>query len=227
MKFFIENKELDDTIKDIRMRIRNLKNGEVADSMKQYGIIYKRNFGVDIPRLKEISSRYQQNHDLAQRLWALKIREMMILATLLQPADKFTPELADEWLLEVTNTELAEQTTMNLFSKLPFAAEIAINWINSNELWHQIVGFMLIARVWKTLSETQISEILERAVKMTDTDELMLYKSIALALSRVCRRDKETAELVLQQIDRFKDSEKISEKYIYNEISNEVSFLIF
>ncbi len=227
MKLFIGNKALDDTIKDIRKKIRLSMNGEVSDSMKNLGIVYKRNFGVSFPRLKEISKMYAQNHDLAQRLWALKIRETMILATMLQPIDKFTPELADEWLQEINQPELAEQTTMNLFSKVPFATDMALKWINSPELWHQIVGYTLIARVWRNFSESQISAIIEKAIQAANSEELMLYKSVALALSRICRRDKNTAETIMNQISRFKDSEKTSKKYIFNEISNEISFLEF
>lgn len=227
MNFFIENKELDNTIRDIRKKIRLSMNGDISESMEKKGITYKRNYGVNIPRLKEIQGLYEPNHDLAQRLWALKIRETMILATLLEPIEKFTPDLAEKWLADVNQTELAEQTTMNLFSKLPFATEIALEWINSKELWSQIVGYMLIARVWRNFSDSQISTITEKVLHATDTDELMLYKSIALALNRMCRRGKATAENIMAQINRFKDSNKTSEKYIFSEISNEVSFLNF
>lgn len=227
MNFFIENKEIDDIIRDIRKKIRLSMNGDISQSMEKMGIVYKKNFGVNIPRLKEIRSLYQPNHDLAQRLWALKIRETMILATMLQPIDKFTPELAGKWLTDINQPELAEQTTMNLFSKLPFAAELALDWINSPELWNQIVGYMLIARVWKSFSEIQISAIIEKAIQMANTGEMMLYKSIGLALSRIARKNKSTAEKILQQIDPFKNSDKASEKYIFSEISNEVSFLNF
>ncbi len=212
MNFFIENKEIDDIIRDIRKKIRLSMNGDISQSMEKMGIVYKKNFGVNIPRLKEIRSLYQPNHDLAQRLWALKIRETMILATMLQPIDKFTPELAGKWLTDINQPELAEQTTMNLFSKLPFAAELALDWINSPELWNQIVGYMLIARVWKSFSEIQISAIIEKAIQMANTGEMMLYKSIGLALNRIARKNKRTAEKILQQIDPFKNSDKASEK---------------
>ena len=225
MKFFIENKEIDDTVREIRKKIRLSMNGEVSASMTQRGLKYKRNFGVNIPRIKEISQNYSPNHDLASRLWALKIRETMILATLLQPLKKFSKKDAEEWMEAVDQTELAEQISMNLFSKLPFATELALDLINSDKMWNQIVGFMVIARVWKTISEEELLQILNRSVELSPKDELHLYKSISLALSRLCRKDEYFSKLILEKISGFDGSELVSQKYIFSEIKNEVDFM--
>lgn len=225
MKFFIENKEIDDTVREIRKKIRLSMNGEVSASMTQRGLKYKRNFGVNIPRIKEISQNYSPNHDLASRLWALKIRETMILATLLQPLKKFSKKDAEEWMKAVDQTELAEQISMNLFSKLPFATELALDLINSDKMWNQIVGFMVIARVWKTISEEELLQILNLSVELSPKDELHLYKSISLALSRLCRKDEYFSKLILEKISGFDGSELVSQKYIFSEIKNEVDFM--
>lgn len=225
MKFFIENKEIDDTVREIRKKIRLSMNGEVSASMTQRGLKYKRNFGVNIPRIKEISQNYSPNHDLASRLWALKIRETMILATLLQPLKKFSKKDAEEWMKAVDQTELAEQISMNLFSKLPFATELALDLINSDKMWNQIVGFMVIARVWKTISEEELLQILNRSVELSASDELHLYKSISLALSRLCRKDEYFSKLILEKISGFDGSDLVSQKYIFSEIKNEVDFM--
>lgn len=225
MKFFIENKEIDDTVREIRKKIRLSMNGEVSASMTQRGLKYKRNFGVNIPRIKEISQNYSPNHDLASRLWALKIRETMILATLLQPLKKFSKKDAEEWMEAVDQTELAEQISMNLFSKLPFATELALDLINSDKMWNQIVGFMVIARVWKTISEEELLQILNRSVELSPKDELHLYKSISLALSRLCRKDEYFSKLILEKISGFDGSDLVSQKFIFSEIKNEVDFM--
>lgn len=225
MKFFIENKEIDDTVREIRKKIRLSMNGDVSESMTQRGLKYKRNFGVNIPRIKEISQNYSPNHDLATRLWALKIRETMILATLLQTIEKFSKKDAEEWMKSVDQTELAEQISMNLFSKLPFATELALDLINSDKMWNQIVGFMVIARVWKSISVEELLQILNRSVELSTSDELHLYKSISLALSRICRNGESFSKLILEKISGFDVSDLVSQKYIFSEIKNEVDFM--
>ena len=151
MKFFIQNNELDKSVQEIRRKIRTLMNGVVADSMKDKGIVYKKNFGVDLPHLRDLARKYPPGHDLAQRLWALQIRETMILATLLEPADTFAESMAGEWMQSVNNIELVEQICMNLFSKLSYGSQLAIRLIHVDQKWSRITGFTLSARLWKDL----------------------------------------------------------------------------
>ncbi len=226
-KFFIQNEELDNRVKEIRFRIFNTKNGVVVDSMREKGIIYKRNFGVDLPKLKEMALRYQPNHDLAKRLWSQQIRETMILATLLEPIEDFTAEEADKWMMDVCNIELTEQISMNLLAKMDFAAEFALKNIQSEDFWRKITGFTLAARIWKNFTENQIDEIIKCALKNSKTEEFLLYKTVAVSLGRLCRRDEKTASRIFSAVKEFENSDKNSERYIFNEINNEISFLNF
>lgn len=225
MKYYIANFELDQQIKEIRAKIRLSMNGIVADKMTQNGIFYKKNYGVDIPRIKEIAKLYIQNHDLAQRLWNLQIRETMIMATLLEPADKFTEELAQQWVETFNQIEIVEQTCMNLFSKLSFAASLSLKWIQSDKPWIQICGFILAARIANRFNENEIGTITQQASTLSDTNELHLYKAIALCLSRCARKDKHTATYILKEIDSFSNSSSTARQYIHNEVKQEILFL--
>jgi 3-methyladenine DNA glycosylase AlkD len=74
-----------DTIREIKAQFRLFMNGVASHSMREKGLDYKLNFGIELPRLKEISLRYEKNHSLAVEVWKENIRECKILATLLQP----------------------------------------------------------------------------------------------------------------------------------------------
>lgn len=225
MKFYISNPDLDAKIAEIRRKIRLSMNGVVSEQMEKNGILYKINYGVSIPRLKEIAKTYTPNHDLAQRLWLLQIRETMILATLLEPTDKFSPELADEWVESFHQTELVEQSCMNLFSKLPFASTLAIRWIQSHKLWIQITGYVLAARIAPVFNHDEITGIIKRISELSTTEELHLYKAMALCLSRIARKDKDTATYILKEIEAFIDSSHTAQQYIATEVKQEILFL--
>jgi 3-methyladenine DNA glycosylase AlkD len=225
MRYYIANPELDRQIKEIRAKIRLSMNGIVSDQMTQNGIIYKKNYGVDIPRIKEISKSYTPNHDLAQRLWNLKIRETMIMATLLEPIDKFTEGIAQEWAESFNQIEIIEQTGMNLFCKLPYATSLSLKWIHSDNIWIQISGYIVAARVSQKFNQAEIAEIVQNALKSADTNELHLYKAIALCLSRCCRKGKEAATYILKEIEMFSQSSSIAQRYIFNEVKQEILFL--
>ena len=64
-----------------------------------------------------------------RRLWKEDIRECKILAGLLQPVDSFLPEIADIWVENIRNIEIAELTCMNLFQYLPYAPAKSFHWI--------------------------------------------------------------------------------------------------
>lgn len=227
MKLFIENKELDNTVKEIRRRIRASMNGVVADSMKEKGILYKRNFGVDLPHLREMAKKYEQNHDLAQRLWSLEIRETMILATLLEPAESFNEDYAEKWLRSVNNIELVEQICMNLFSKLSYGKDFSLKLMHSDESWHQITGFTLAARLWKDFDDNQVDILIKAAFVKSDVEDYYRNKAATLLLSRLCRRSKEISEKIWTQVSSFEHSNKLHQRYMADEIANEISFLNF
>ncbi|MFV0390983.1 MAG: DNA alkylation repair protein [Paludibacteraceae bacterium] len=227
MRFFIENKKIDEAVREIRRKISASKNGVVADSMKQYGVIYKNNFGVDIPRLKEIASQYTSDHDLSQRLWALRIRESMILAMWIQPVEKMTPTIANNWLDDIQQLELAEQAVMNLFSKLDFATELAQEWIYSTDKWHQTTGLLLISRIWNNISNEQAEQIIHQLIQLSDTESVEIYASVAVTLCRLARRGREVREEILRLISPFEHSNSFGQKYIFVEVNDELSFSNF
>ena len=80
----------------------------VSQSMREKGMEYKLNFGIEYPRIKEIAAGYEPDHELAQALWKENIRECKILAGLLQPADTFYQEIADIWIEGMDYPELAD-----------------------------------------------------------------------------------------------------------------------
>lgn len=225
MKYSLITPELNDLTTDIKRKIRLSMNGIVSDQMEKSGICYKLNYGVTIPRIKEIASGYAPNHDLAQHLWKLKIRETMIIATLLEPIDKFTIEMAHSWTDSFNQIEIIEQTNMNLFCKLPFANLLALEWIQSPKRWTQITGFILSARININFSKEEINTVINKGLELSVTDNLHLYKAVAVCFSRFCRIGKETASFILKETSLFSDSSLISQQYISNEVKQEILFL--
>ena len=225
MKYCLSTPLLDTQITEIRLKIRLSMNGIVSEQMNQKGIVYKKNYGVSIPRIKEIAATYTPNHDLAQRLWLLQIRETMILATLLEPTEKFTLQNAQEWILQFNQIEIVEQTCMNLFCKLNFANTLTCQLIQSDNIWMLITGFILAGRIADKINTPEMSIIVERALEVSGTNVLHLYKAVGLCLSRLCRKDKETATYILKEIDSISHSNSIAQLYICSEVKQEILFL--
>ena len=101
--------DIKEQLKDIKTQLRLSMNGAVSQSMREKGLVYKLNFGVELPRIKMIAEGYEKNHDLAQALWKEEIRECKILAGMLQPIETFYPEIADIWVENIRNTVCSGQ----------------------------------------------------------------------------------------------------------------------
>ncbi len=225
MKYGFISTELDLQSTEILQKIRLSMNGITSSQMTKRGIDYKKNYGVAIPRIKEIAFSIKSNHHLAQHLWKLSIRETMILATILQPIDDFKQEMAQNWISKFDQIEIIEQSCMNLLCKLPYSVSLSCDCLKSEKEWEKITGFILAARIFKQLNETELEFIIERALEVVDNGNYHLNKSVALCLSRLCRKNNETANLVWNHIKEYKLEKSNNKAFIYTEVEQELLFL--
>ena len=83
--------DIKEQLKDIKTQLRLSMNGAGSQSMREKWLLYKLNFGVELPRIKMIAEGYEKNHALAQALWKENIRECKIMAAMLHPIESFYP----------------------------------------------------------------------------------------------------------------------------------------
>ena len=72
-----------ETLKQIKADFRANMNGVASAHMRESGLKYHVNFGIELPRLQEIMKEYQPSHELAQQLWMENVRESKIAAAML------------------------------------------------------------------------------------------------------------------------------------------------
>ena len=163
-------------------------NGVISQSLREKGLKYRLIFGVELPRLKEIAAGYVPNHELAQALWKEDIRECKILAAYLQPVESFYPEIADIWVEQIHNSELADYVCMALFRRLPYASQKAFQWIASGERMPMYIGFRLMTHLFATLgtemNERSRDEFIDQAQAILQGDDLLLKQAAHAALER-------------------------------------------
>lgn len=217
--------QLNDKIKDIRTRLRLAMNGAVSQSMREKGLVYKLNFGVELPRLKEIAAGYEKDHQLAQALWKEDIREFKILAGLLQPVDTFFPEIADIWVESINNIEIAELTAMNLFQHLPYAPAKSFQWIAAEDEYTQTCGFLTITRLLAKkgdMTDRAAGEFLDQAITAILSGTYHVRNSATSALRKFMAHSEENAFRACRLVESYKDSEKETEKFLYSVVKEQV-----
>ncbi|CDA70723.1 DNA alkylation repair protein [Phocaeicola coprocola] len=216
-----------ETIKDIKSKFRLFMNGMVSQSMREKGMEYKLNFGIEYPRIKEIAAGYEPDHELAQALWKENIRECKILAGLLQPADTFYQEIADIWIEGMDYPELAEYTVMNLFQRLPYASEVVFRWMADEREMFQLCGFLLMARLLmkgEKLNERAEAEFLDQACTAVEGDCGPVQKAASVALRKYAHQSRDNKRTVSKQLGIWAKSEKPAVRALAEDIKADLEF---
>lgn len=216
-----------ETIKDIKSKFRLFMNGMVSQSMREKGMEYKLNFGIEYPRIKEIAAGYEPDHELAQALWKENIRECKILAGLLQPADTFYQEIADIWIEGMDYPELAEYTVMNLFQRLPYASEVVFRWMADERERFQLCGFLLMARLLmkgEKLNERAEAEFLDQACTAVEGDCGPVQKAASVALRKYAHQSRDNKRTVSKQLGIWAKSEKPAVRALAEDIKADLEF---
>lgn len=202
-------------------------NGMVSQSMREKGMEYKLNFGIEYPRIKEIAAGYEPDHELAQALWKENIRECKILAGLLQPADTFYQEITDIWIEGMDYPELAEYTVMNLFQRLPYASEVVFRWMADEREMFQLCGFLLMARLLmkgEKLNERAEAEFLDQACTAVEGDCGPVQKAASVALRKYAHQSRDNKRTVSKQLGIWAKSEKPAVRALAEEIKADLEF---
>lgn len=174
-------------LKQIKQGFRLLMNGVASQSMREKGLQYKINWGIQLTELQKIAEEYGKDYDLAVELWKENIRECKILATMMMPPEKMLPELADLWMEKTPSQEIAEMTAFHLFQYLSYAPAMAYEWIASNRQLYQICGFQILSRLFmngRKPDERGINELIDQSVAALSESPMAVKHAAHLCLLR-------------------------------------------
>ena len=179
--------DLPTQVRFVKRSLHGMMNGPVSASMREKGLTYKVNFGVELPRLREFATSLPHTYELASALWKEDIRECRILAGLLMPAEKFDSELADVWVEQMRFAEEAECTVVHLFARLPYASEKAFAWIAREEPMFRLCGWHLLSRLFMQgakPSPRDAEEMLDQAASELIGTDMVLKRAAHTAILR-------------------------------------------
>lgn len=188
-----EKRDLAWQLREVKRMLHGMMSGPVSASMRQQGLAYKVNFGVDQPRLREMRAEIASLTDdaaaLAQALWKENIRECRILACMIMPRKAFEADLAQEWVSQLRYAEEAQALTMYLLADEDYAADLAFRLVAADDTMQRLVAWLIFGRVFsmgKSLRERDADEWLDHvAAELHDqTADMELRRTALNALNR-------------------------------------------
>ena len=158
----------------IKHRIALSMNGICAESIRNSSLGYKKSFGVDWVRLREIAGEFEKDYDTAFELWNSEVREHKLVAAALCPSSEMTDERLKTWMEGVFNTELAEILSFALLSRCEHLKKPLLKMEESEEpLWryaaYHALGRMKNFTIWMSDEEKRMAV---EKIKVCDRDDL-------------------------------------------------------
>lgn len=179
----MEAESIPDKLREIKQELRAMMNGPVSQAMRQRGLSYKVNFGVELPRLQEFATSLPHDRRLAIALWQEDIRECRLLAGMVMPVEDFSADLATLWFESIRFTEEADCTVFHLLRHEPWASQLVMPWLASERTMFRYGAYVLICqllRQGKRFTTRDAMEFLDHARADIEGDE----RSVALAARR-------------------------------------------
>lgn len=203
MKFFAINPEIDQEFNKVLSLVNLRKNGETAEMLNRMGMNYQKNYGVSLVHIRQIAASAPHQNELARRLWHRQIRETMIVATLI--ADPNAMDLSEllEWGHMIHNTELAEQTAMNLFARSAQLPSLIEDFQNSGSPFIKATAYFSLA--WSLRNpQPDASATIKLILKLTDNcrpEHPIMSRGLSMLLRQTIRQFPNGPQLALQWIE--------------------------
>lgn len=90
---------------NVKRRFFAMRNGMLADTLRNAGCPYRIIFGLNLPQLREIADAFGYDEALAEELWRNdSTRESRLLAPMLVNPATFSPEHAEGWIAELKSS---------------------------------------------------------------------------------------------------------------------------
>jgi 3-methyladenine DNA glycosylase AlkD len=214
-----------ETILEVISKIRQLRNGDTANSMRQMGIIYPVNYGVSIPDLKAIAKPHAGDHPLALALFEQDIRECKILASIIDDPKLVGGEQIDRWSNDFNNIEIVEQVCSNLFWKVDCSLSRSIEWcLGENPLLIK-AGLIIVMRKASDFEtkDTVFEPYFEIIENLPDENELDYTGYAVGALRQIAARNEMLREKALKTALNLANSPSAVKAWIGNQLLFELT----
>jgi len=162
-------------------RLRKEMNGAALDTMRYFGADYERNYGVQIYAIRNLAREIGTDHELAEYFYTQNIREVRLVALWIADAERVATPDFDFWASGIINSEVAEQASHALLSRIADVAELLQRWSSSDNALLAYCALLSAARNGGVESTTAVKAIVQAVTTFSD-NRLVAQGATALAM---------------------------------------------
>ena len=163
-------------------RLRKEMNGAALDTMRYFGADYERNYGVQIYAIRNLAREIGTDHELAKYFYAQNIREVRLVALWIADAESVAAPDFDYCASGIINSEVAEQASHALLSRIADVAELLQRWCSLDNALLAYCALLAAARNGGVESATAVNAIVQAVTTFSD-NRLVAQGATALAIN--------------------------------------------
>ena len=163
-------------------RLRKEMNGAALDTMRYFGADYGRNYGVQIYAIRNLAREIGSDHALAEYFYTQHIREAQLVALWIADAEKVSASNFDFWAEGIINSEVAEQASHALLSRIAEISTLLELWCSSDNALLAYCALLSAARNGGVECDVAVESILS-AVAHFSNNRLVAQGATALAVT--------------------------------------------
>ena len=162
-------------------RLRKEMNGAALDTMRYFGEDYARNYGVQIYAIRNLAREIGTDHELAKSFYTENIREVRLVALWIADAEQVDVADFDFWSSGIINSEVAEQASHALLSRIADIDKLLTAWCVSDNPLLAYCALLSAARNGRIEGANGVQAIVH-AVNTFSDNRLVAQGATALAM---------------------------------------------
>ncbi len=212
--------------RQVLKKLRSLSEPAAVKGMARFGINTKNAYGVSVPNLRKIAREIGTDHTLAQQLWASRIHEARILASMIDDPKEVREEQMEEWVRDFDSWDVCDQCCGNLFDKTEFVFQKAVEWSKKDEEFVKRAGFVLMAAFAVHDKEANDKEFVKflPIIKREATDERnFVKKAVNWALRQIGKRNLNLNRMAIKAAKEIQQLDTRAAKWIASDALRELT----
>ncbi len=189
----MENSVLEQKKRLLLYRLRKEMNGAALDTMCYFGADYGRNYGVQIYAIRNLAREIGTDHSLAKSFYTENIREVRLVALWIADAEQVSVADFSFWAEGIINSEVAEQASHALLSRIAPITELLTAWCSSDNTLLAYCALLSAARNGRVVSAIATTAIAQAVTRFSD-NRLVAQGATALAINLPDEAVKELLE---------------------------------
>lgn len=214
------------SVEEIVQKLKTKARPDQLEGMARYGMTTENRLGVSVPDMRKLAKEIGKDHTLALQLWQTGIAEAMMVAAMIDIAEKVTENQMEEWVKDFNSWDVCDQVCMNLFDKTPFAWKKVLDWSEREEEFVKRAAFALTACLaWhdKTAPDEKFIELIPVIRKASTDPRNYVKKAVSWALRHIGKRNGNLNRIAIQAAKEIQTIDSKTARWIASDVIRDIT----